>query len=229
MKISNFRIIPIVIGLLLYQVQACKSSNKKGWYVKINKAEYEAKVKELEAVKAKEKELSQKLLEEREQNPISPVIQEEEKILEMMEKQEMPVGSREKYIYLPAKQDDQVTKTGRPKYLPIDTCQSYGVGCNSKTKFLQPGRQKRSGFTSGLIKAGEKLLDGSPGGFLVEMVKTIAKPIYNWMISTDNDPVMEKFTNRMLPETQFRGHHDEHKILSHAQQGDGATVWQTIE
>ena len=48
------------------------------------------------------------------------------------------------------------------------------------------------------------------------------------MISTDNDPVMEKFTNRMLPETKFRGHHDEHKISSHAQQGDGATVWQTM-
>ncbi len=48
------------------------------------------------------------------------------------------------------------------------------------------------------------------------------------MISTDNDPVMEKFTNFMLPETQFRGHHDEHKISSHAQQGDGATVWQAM-
>ena len=60
------------------------------------------------------------------------------------------------------------------------------------------------------------------------MVKTITKPIYNWMISTDNDPVMEKFTNRILPETQFRGHHDEHKISSHAQQGDAATVWQTM-
>ena len=48
------------------------------------------------------------------------------------------------------------------------------------------------------------------------------------MINTDNDPVMEKFTNRMLPETQFRGHHDEHKISSHAQQGDGATVWQAM-
>ena len=60
------------------------------------------------------------------------------------------------------------------------------------------------------------------------MVETLAKPIYNWVISTDNDPVMEKFTNCMLPETQFRGHHDKHKILSHAQQGDGATVWQTM-
>ena len=72
------------------------------------------------------------------------------------------------------------------------------------------------------------MLDGLPGGFLVEMVKTLAKPIYNWVIHMDNDPVMEKFTNRMLPETQFRGHHDEHKISSHAQQGDGAAVWQAM-
>ena len=85
MKISNFRIIPIVIGLLLCQVQACKSSSKKG-YVQINKAEYEEKIKDLIAAVNKEKELSQKLLEEREQNPISPIIQEEEKILDMMEK-----------------------------------------------------------------------------------------------------------------------------------------------
>ena len=48
--------------------------------------EYEEKIKELGAAKAKEKELSQKLLEEREQNSISSEIQEEEKILEMMEK-----------------------------------------------------------------------------------------------------------------------------------------------
>ena len=70
--------------------------------MKTNIVEYKEKIKELE---------------ESEQNPISPVIQEEEKILEMIEKQELPVGSREKYVYLQAKQDDQVTKTGRPKYL----------------------------------------------------------------------------------------------------------------
>ena len=60
------------------------------------------------------------------------------------------------------------------------------------------------------------------------MVKTLAKRIYNWIIHTENDPVMEKLTNGMLPETQFRGHHDEHKISSHAQQGDGAAVWQAM-
>ena len=89
MKISSFRIIPIVIGLLLSQAQACENFNQKGWYVKVKKAEYKAMVKELEAAKAKEKELSCKLLEEREQNPISPIIQEEEKVLEMMENQDM--------------------------------------------------------------------------------------------------------------------------------------------
>ena len=52
-----------------------------------------------------------------------------------MENQEMPAGSENKYVYLPAKQDDQVAKTGRPKYLPIDKCQSYGIGCNSKVKY----------------------------------------------------------------------------------------------
>ena len=145
--------------------------------------------------------MSQKLLEEGEQNPISSVIQEVEKVLEMMERQELPVGSREKYVYIPAEQDDQVAKTGRAKYLPVDICKFHGVGCSPKIKYLQTSRKKRSSFTNGLVKAGEKLLDRSPGGFLVKMVKTIAKPIYNWMISTDNNPVMEKFTNRKLPES----------------------------
>ena len=61
----------------------------------------------------------------------------------------------------------------------------------------------------------------------MEMVKTIAKPIFNWVISTDNDAVMEKFTNRMLPETQYRGHHDKLAIASHARQGNGEEVWRT--
>ena len=57
------------------------------------------------------------------------------------------------------------------------------------------------------------------------MLKTFAKPVYNWVIWTDNDKVMEKFTKRILPETQFRGHHEEYKIKSHAEEGDGADVW----
>ena len=58
----------------------------------------------------------------------------------------------------------------------------------------------------------------------MEMVKTIAKPIFNWVISTNNDAVMEKFTNRMLPETQYRGHHDKLAIAAHARQGNREEV-----
>ena len=137
MKISSFKIIPILIGLLLCEVQASKSSKKKGWYVKINKADYEEKLKELDEAKTKEKELSQKLQEEKEQNNISAIIQEEERILEMMERQELPVESREEYTYLPAERDDKDIEIGRLKYLPIDTCQSHGIGCSNKTTYLQ--------------------------------------------------------------------------------------------
>ena len=176
--------------------QACKSSCPRGWYLKVRKADYEAKLKELKEAKEREKDSSNQLLEQREQNPVPSVIEQEEKVLEMMEDQVLPDGSR--YRYIPATQSDIAPRTGQPKYLPVDTCQSYGSGCESSKKYLQPGRQKRS-FTSGLIKAGEKLLYGYQGGFLVEMIKTIAKPIYNWIINTDNDAVMEKFTNHMLP------------------------------
>ena len=73
MKILIFKILPIVIGLLLSQVQACKSTHPRGWYLKVKRAEAEAKAKE-EAARAKEKELSHKLLEEKEQNPVSLII-----------------------------------------------------------------------------------------------------------------------------------------------------------
>ena len=76
-------------------------------------------------------------------------------------------------------------------------------------------RKKRSEFTDGLLSSGEKLVNGSPGWFFVEILKTIAKPVYNWVIGTDNDDVMHCFTTRMLPETQFHGHLEEYKIASH--------------
>ena len=60
------------------------------------------------------------------------------------------------------------------------------------------------------------------------MVMTLAKLIYNWVIGTDNDSIMKKLLNRMLPETQFCGHHEEHRISSHAQEGDKATIWHAM-
>ena len=62
----------------------------------MKKSEFETLAKK-QASQAKELEQAQKLLEEREQNPTSSVIQEEEKILEMMKDQEIPVGSGNRY------------------------------------------------------------------------------------------------------------------------------------
>ena len=161
-----------------------------------------------------------------------------------MEKQEIGLKLGEKYEFVPAQRNDTNEKTGRPRYFVEETCEdNCDPNRNRRDVFANLGamhsimnledlnitdRKKRSEFTDGLIKAGGKLLDGSPGGFFVEMLKTIAKPVYNWVIGTDNDEVMKKFTKRMLPETQFRGHHEEYQIASHADEGDGAAVWTTL-
>ena len=76
----------------------------------MRKAEYEAKLKELEKAKEREKELSNKLLEQREQNPVPSIVEQEENVLEMMEDQILPDGSR--YCYLPATQSDVAPRTG---------------------------------------------------------------------------------------------------------------------
>ena len=167
------------MGLLLCQVQACKSSKKKGWHVKIYRADYEEKLKELDEAKAIEKELSQKLQEEKDQNNISSIIQEEERILEMSKKQELPVDSKEVYAYHPAERDDKATETGRPTYLPINPCQVYKIGCNNMTNFLKTSQQKRSLFTSEGTKNDKKKIDNSSGSFLTKIVETVAKPLYS--------------------------------------------------
>ena len=133
MKILFFRTIPLIIGILLSCAQACKSSRPRGWYLKVRKADYKAKHKELKEAKERERELSRQLLEQREQNPESSVIEQEENVLRMMEDQVLPDSSR----YLPATQRDVAPRTGQPKYLPVDTCKSYGSGCGSSKKYLQ--------------------------------------------------------------------------------------------
>ena len=77
----------------------------------MKKSEFEALTKK-QASQAKELEQAQKLLKEREQNPTSLVIQEEEKVLEMMEDQDIPVGSGNRYRYIPARKDDLTARTG---------------------------------------------------------------------------------------------------------------------
>ena len=144
MKILFTRAIPLIIGILLSCAQACKSSHPRGWYLKVRKADYEAKQKELKEAKERERELSRQLLEQREQNPESSVIEQEENVLRMMEDQVFPDGSR--YQYLPATQRDVAPRTGQPKYLPVDTCKSYGSGCGSSKNISRPEDKKELYF-----------------------------------------------------------------------------------
>ena len=84
MKIPFSRAIPLIIGILLSCAQACKSSRPRSWYLKVRKADYEAKLKELKEAKERERELSRQLLKQREQNPESSVMEQEEKVQRMM-------------------------------------------------------------------------------------------------------------------------------------------------
>ena len=77
-----------------------------------------------------------------EQIPTS-VIEEEEKILEMMEDQEILEGSGNRYQYIPASEDDLTAKTGHPKYLPVNICETYGMNCEPETRYVKTRRQKQ--------------------------------------------------------------------------------------
>ena len=46
-----------------------------------------------------------------------------------MEEQEAPARSGKVYQFVPAKRNDTVKSTGRPKYLPIKTCENDGIEC----------------------------------------------------------------------------------------------------
>ena len=121
-----------------------------------------------------------------------------------MEEQELGLKLGENYELFPARRNDVDKKTGRPKYIPVEACEdncSVDTSQDKNTRNIFSNldvihnlmnfaylildvlnitdRKKRSTFTDGLLNAGGKLLNGNPGGFFVEMLKTIAKPVYN--------------------------------------------------
>merc|ERR1712240_105388 len=59
-------------------------------------------------------------------------------------------------------------------------------------------------------------------------LKTVAQPVYHYLIQSNNDPVIEKFTNRFVPETSFQGSSNVIMMQGAAEVGDGARVWDTI-
>ena len=101
----------------------------------------------------------------------------------------------------------------------------YGEFCPLKHKYK---RDATEDFLGGIWKTGEKLLGGNIPGTITTFLKTVAKPIYHYLIRSDNDPVMEKFTNRFIPETSLHGSSNAITMQGAAQNGEGSQVWETI-
>merc|ERR1711962_1600465 len=54
------------------------------------------------------------------------------------------------------------------------------------------------------------------------------QPMFHYFIQSYNDPVMEKFTNRIIPETTLQGSSNGLRMIGAAQEGDGNMVWETM-
>ena len=101
----------------------------------------------------------------------------------------------------------------------------YGEFC---PKEYRAKRDATGDFLGGILQTGEKLLEGNIGGSITTFLKTVARPVYHYLIQSDNDPVMEKFTNRLVPETSFQGSSNAIMMQGAAEVGDGARVWDTM-
>ncbi len=89
-------------------------------------------------------------------------------------------------------------------------------------------RDATEDFLGGIWKTGEKLLDGNIGGSITTFLKTLAQPVFHYLIHSNNDPVMEKFTTRFIPETSLQGSSNALMMQGAAEEGDGARVWETM-
>merc|ERR1712041_36036 len=101
----------------------------------------------------------------------------------------------------------------------------YGEFCPDVHRFK---RDATDDFIAGIWKTGEKFIDGNIGGSVTTFLKTLIQPMLHYFIHSNNDPVMEKFTNRFIPETTLQGSTNSLRMIGAAEEGDGAMVWETM-
>ena len=101
----------------------------------------------------------------------------------------------------------------------------YEEFCPDEHRFK---RDATDDFLGGIWKTGEKFLDGNIGGSITTFLKTLAQPVFHYLIHSNNDPVMEKFTTRFIPETSLQGSSNALRMQGAAEEGDGAMVWETM-
>ena len=101
----------------------------------------------------------------------------------------------------------------------------YEEFCPDEHRFK---RDATDDFLAGIWKTGEKFIDGNIGGSVTTFLKTLIQPMFHYFIHSNNDPVMEKFTNRFIPETTLQGSSNGLRMIGAAEEGDGAMVWETM-
>ena len=89
-------------------------------------------------------------------------------------------------------------------------------------------RDATNDFLAGILSSGEKFIDGNIGGSVTTFLKTLIQPMFHYFIHSNNDPVMEKFTSRFIPETTLQGSANGLRMIGAAEEGDGAMVWETM-
>ena len=102
----------------------------------------------------------------------------------------------------------------------------YGEFCPKQYRIK---RDAAGDFLGGIVQTGEQLLEGNIGGSITSFLKTVARPIYHYFIKSDNDPAMEKFTNRFVPETSLHGASNAIIMEGAVEAGDGGRVWDTMK
>merc|ERR1712115_620368 len=101
----------------------------------------------------------------------------------------------------------------------------YEEFCPDKHRFK---RDATDDFLGGIWKTGEKFLDGNIGGSITTFLKTLAQPVFHYLIHSNNNPVMEKFTTPFIPETSLQGSSNALRMQGAAEEGDRAMVWETM-
>ena len=101
----------------------------------------------------------------------------------------------------------------------------YGEFCPKQYRIR---RDAAGDFLGGIVQTGEQLLEGNIGGSITSFLKTVTRPIYHYFIKSDNDPAMEKFTNRFVPETSLHGASNAIIMEGAVEAGDGSRVWDTM-
>ena len=185
--------------------------------------ELKAEIEKLEE-KMIQKELSKKLdLVDNEESEVDYSIDYFDKFLEQNNDSDFQENSEKEAIDNEIRDDEREEDDEGCDGPEFD--EYYGEFCPRQ---YRKRRDAAGDFLGGIVQTGEQLLEGNIGGSITSFLKTVTRPIYHYFIKSDNDPAMEKFTNRFVPETSLHGASNAIIMEGAVEAGDGSRVWDTM-